>query len=163
LTIKIFWRSLKVIILTIRQNGTSFFNQNIYHNLSVYFMFYSVNRNFKIVWKDLISSTTHCKLETMTDYDKLRRKVIWKIICFRMDRHSYINDILLNFKIKRRKLRQHASITYFSFLWDYYFILILWDLINASILELVHFFTYIYNYIFILWHIVIHVNIYGVS
>ena len=109
---------------------------------------------------DIVDNTL-LKLETMTDYDKLRRKVIWYALGW------IVTVILITYcstlKLKEENDGNIASIIYFSFLRDYCFhINLMGDLINASILELVHLFTYVCNYMFILWHIVIHVNIHGI-
>ena len=98
---------------------------------------------------DIIDNTL-LKLGTITDYDKLRRKVMWYAL-------GWIVIVILTTYCAGLILKEEhdgviASTMYFSFLRDYCFhINFMGDLINASILELVYILTYTYNHIFILW------------
>ena len=99
---------------------------------------------------DIIDNTL-LKLGTITEYDNLRRKVMWYA-------SGWIVAVILTtccggLILKEKYDGVIASTMYFSFLRDYCIhINFMGDLINASILELVHILTYTYNDIFILWH-----------
>jgi len=88
-------------------------------------------------------------LGIVTDYDKLRRKVMWYAL-------GWIVIVILTTYFSTLKLKEKNGgnimpIIYFSFLRDYCFhINFMGDLTNASILKLVHIFKYIYNYIYLL-------------
>jgi len=86
---------------------------------------------------DIIDNTL-LKLGAMTDYEKLRRKVMWYAL-------GWIVTVILiiystTLLLKNQYNSDIASAIYYSYLRDYCFhINLLGDLINASILELVHF------------------------
>jgi len=86
---------------------------------------------------DIIDNTL-LKLGAMTDYEKLRRKVMWYAL-------GWIVTVILiiystTLLLKNQYNSDIASAIYCSCLRDYCFhINLLGDLINASILELVHF------------------------